>query len=420
MASGAGAAAHDDADRLGGGVVGGARRERDRARRRQEPERAHDHGARQLELVEIAIDVAHREVLVGLALGRLVRDVAHDERIERQRRERPIAGADAHEPVLAQRAIAVELAGDRGGVARAVDLRDQVLVDQRPPGIVREDAVQPRELAAQARRRDREQDRYGHRRQVEVAREHVERREPAAARARGAVEPLLATAVAAHGGGEGLGRAPGDQPQQAADLVGERRPREVRLADPAAVPRVGDRDMHARADELEAEVERQRDLVGGGGRRDRDGIEPDERRVGQRLVAGRGGRLGRGRGRGARLRWERRVELGRRLVGGRGRLRGLVAEGRRRRERVGANELEARRAAEREPRHRIVDRELGHARRQHEIADPPAEAQVEQREAIAAAHDREAAPRREQELTDLRQAQLGLLHAVGDRGDRQA
>jgi len=101
-------------------------------------------------------------VRIGLAVELEVGDGAHDQRIDRQRGERALAGADLHQAVAAQRAIAVELAADLRGVAAeqlAEQLAEQVLVDQRAARIVGEDAEQPRELAAQPRREDREQDR---------------------------------------------------------------------------------------------------------------------------------------------------------------------------------------------------------------------------------------------------------------------
>src|SRR5262249_60645728 len=120
-------------------------------------------------VVEIAIDVAQRQVLIGFAFGGLIRDVAYDERIDRQRGERSVADADAHEAVLAQRAVAVELARDRFFVTGTEDLREQKFVDERATRIVREDAVKARELAAQSRRDDREHDRYAELRQPEMA-----------------------------------------------------------------------------------------------------------------------------------------------------------------------------------------------------------------------------------------------------------
>ena len=232
--------------------------------------------------------MTQREVLIGLAIGGEIRDIPHDQRIDGQRGERPVTGADPHEPELAQRSIAVELARDRRCVGDAEDLAEQEFVDERPSRIVGEDPVEPRELAAQPRRRDREQDRDRDLRELEVAREHVERRQPPTAAAFGGDHHLLGRTLATDRGRELVRRAPGDESQQAADLVGERRLRGIRLADPAAVPRLGDRDVGARADELEPQIDRLADLARGGVRRDRDRIEADERRIGERRSAGSG------------------------------------------------------------------------------------------------------------------------------------
>ena len=50
---------------------------------------------------------------------------------------------------------------------------------------------------------------------------------------------------------------------------------------------------------------------------------------------------------------------------------------------------------ERDPLQAVVDGELGHARRQHEIADPAPEPQIDHAQPIAGARDREPAARRE-------------------------
>ena len=119
---------------------------------------------------------------------------------------------------------------------------------------------------------------------LKVAGEHVERRQPAGARcARDAITMSSVARSRLIADGELAGRAPAREPEQAGDLVGERRPHRVRLADPPAVPRLGDRDRGARADQLQAQIDRLRDLRGGRGRRDRDRIEPHQRRVGELL-----------------------------------------------------------------------------------------------------------------------------------------
>ena len=89
------------------------------------------------------------------------------------------------------------------------------------------------------------------------------------------------------------------------------------------------------------------------------------------------------------------------------------------RQRVGPDELEPRGRAERDPLEAVVDRELGDTGRQLEIADPPAEPQIEDAEAIAGPDRREAATCRDREVRDGRQAQLRVRCAVGDRRDRQ-
>ena len=57
-------------------------------------------------------------------------------------------------------------------------------------------------------------------------------------------------------------RAAGDEPQQAMNLVEERRLLDIGFRDPTGIPRLGDRDVDARADELDAQIDRLRDLAG--------------------------------------------------------------------------------------------------------------------------------------------------------------
>ena len=300
----------------------------------------------------------------------------------------------------------------------AEDLAEHEFVDERPARIVREDAVQAGELAAQARCRDREQDRDRDLRELEVASEHVEWRQPSAATALGGEHHLLGRTLAIDGSRELVRRAPRDEPEQAADLVGERWLDEIGLADAAAVPCLGDRHVDARADELQPQIDRLADLGGGRVRRDGDRIEPHERRVGE-MIGRLDDRFGHGDlgDRFARDRdgFRRAGTVGRRVGGaevdGFGRRDG--------RERVGAHELESGIAAERDPLQSVVDRELGRPRRQLEIADPAAEPQIEDPEAIARAYGREAAACSDREVRDLRQAQLRVRRTVGDGRDRE-
>ena len=75
--------------------------------------------------------------------------------------ERPRSpGRDVHDPEPAQRRTRIELAARSSRVVPARQhLLDEQLVDRRAPGVVCEDAVQSRDLAAQRGRGDHHQDR---------------------------------------------------------------------------------------------------------------------------------------------------------------------------------------------------------------------------------------------------------------------
>ena len=254
------------------------------ARAGQEPQRPDDQRARHLELLEIAVHPADLEVLIGLALGRLIRDVANDQRIDAERCVGPLSGADAHEAVTTKRSIAIELARDLSAEARPQDLPEQVLVDDGSTGVVGENAIEPGELAEEARGCDREQDRDSDRSQVKVAREHLERCQPTIATALCGADHLFGRTQPCHASGQLVRGAAAGQPEEARDLICKRRSRRIGPADPSAVPAFGDPDVDPRADQLDAKIDRLRDLGGGRGRCHRDRVEPNERRVRQRLV----------------------------------------------------------------------------------------------------------------------------------------
>jgi hypothetical protein len=416
VAARAGAAAHHDA--RGVAVARGG----------EVAQRLHDQRARQVQLLELAVAGAHDQVRIGFAVELEVGDGAHDERIDRQRGERTLAVADLDEAIAAQRAIAVELAGDLGGIAAgqlAEQEAHQIFVDQRAARIVGEDAVQPRELAAQPRRRDREQDRDGGGAEPAIDREHVERREVRGALAIGDGDELLDRPQPGDRGDQLVGVLPAGDPQQAADLVDERQPRRIGLGDPPGVPGLGDRRRGEHAEQLELQLDRVGDLLDGGGRRGGDRLEAHERFVGERLegfVDLRGDRLVRGPGR------RRGHDLdGDAVVGAVGEHAWLGARDgrglgddrgdRRRGQRGDAHQGDALGVRERDVLQGLVDRELERARGDREIADLAPEPEVDHAEPIAGARQGEAAARGDHELRHGGQAKLGVLRAIGDLRD---
>ncbi len=285
------------------------------------------------------------------------------------------------------------------------DLLDQVPVDERAMVVVREHAVEARDLAADLRREHDEQRLRGDRGEPELARQIDERQRDTGGERRCLARDDLAMAL-----GEAPGRLVDDVGGEVAALPQDREHLALewpailrRHAELAAVPRRRDRARRLRRDHVEQVIEvlaRRRIRRRRGLRGDRESCERLAERARQQVrnCAHRrriGGELGRRVVGDGHVGHARRTCLEHAAIDRRGLDRGLHRNRAGRREHLGEREVDDRRdlrGARRRPRDRdvlrvVVDRERGDLARRLALGLDPAVTQIDRAQGALAGRE---------------------------------